>query len=266
MQFFKSMDTSFAYQVFGDDEHKDDACDNKPVVLWAHGWGQDHTAFSNIISPLERIAKHISLDFPGFGQSPAPSETWGTQDYADAIASWMRDQNMPPVLWVGHSFGCRVGLQMATRHPDLIRGLCLIAGAGLKRKRPLHKKIYFYCRIKLFKLLKRFLPNGLLKDKIITAFGSSDYRNAGTMRHIFVRVVNEDLTEEAQNVTCPTILIYGSHDTETPPEFGTRFSQLIKGSKLHLLEGQDHYSVLQGGRHPVIKIINDFIGTLCTKN
>ncbi len=258
MHFFKFADTSIAYETVG--THDAD----KPVIIWTHGWGQSHAAFLPLINPLERLGHHVAIDFPGFGQSPAPDENWGTRDYADAIAALIKEQGFSSVIWVGHSFGCRVGIQMAAHYPELMDGLCLIAGAGLKRKRPFHKKIYFYLRIKLFKALRRFVPDGKFKDTLMTKFGSADYKSAGAMRKIFVRVVNEDLTAQAQETTCPTTLIYGSQDTETPPEFGQRFSRLIKDSKLHLLDGQDHYSVLQNGRHPVVKILKDFIGNICT--
>lgn len=264
MQEFQSHGSNFAYRISGKaltlpfDEKKNE--DEAPfVIFWAHGWGQNHESFAPLITPLERHAHHIAVDFPGFGASSAPSEDWGTEHYADAIAAWMKDNNIPPVLWVGHSFGCRVGLQIAARHPECIRGMSLIAGAGLKRKRPLHKKIYFYCRIRLFKMLRRFVPDGVFKDKLMSAFGSADYKSAGSMRKIFVRVVNEDLTEQAKQVKCPVTLIYGENDTETPPEFGNRLSRLIPNAKLFLLDGQDHYSVLQNGRHQVVKILNDFI-------
>ncbi len=238
--------------------------EDKPVIIWAHGWGQSHASFKPLIQSLESRGRHVALDLPGFGQSPAPDEDWGTQDYANYIAAFIKANNWNSVIWVGHSFGCRVGLQMAAHNPHLIKGLCLIAGAGLKRKRPIHKRLYFFLRIRLFKLLRHFLPEGRIKSKIMAAFGSSDYKSAGAMRKIFVRVVNEDLTPQAMAVTCPTALVYGTKDNETPPEFGERFSKMIKGARLHLLDEQDHYSVLQDGRHPVIKILNDFIGKTCT--
>ena len=255
VQHFNAHETKFSYLcVNGDDADVD-----KPVMIWAHGWEHSHANWENLIAPLESQGKHIALDFPGFGESPTPPEDWGTEHYADAIADWLQSQNYPPVLWIGHSFGCRVGLQIASRYPELVQGMVLISGAGLKRKRPIHKQIYFYLRIKLFKLLRHLVPEGKLKDKLMTIFGSSDYRNAGPMRKVFVRVVNEDLTPQAEKVQCPVTLIYGTEDDETPPEFGERLSRLIPNAKLFLLDGQDHYSVLNEGRHQVIKLLNDFI-------
>lgn len=255
MQEFKIDNVTFAYHHAGQDL----TSDSDPVFLWAHGWGQSHQGFQKVMQPFAQRGTHIMLDFPGFGASAAPPEDWGTEDYADAIAKWMKENNMPPVIWIGHSFGCRVGVQMAARHPECIKSMALIAGAGLKRKRPLHKKIYLFLRIRLFKLLKKLVPEGDLKQRIMTAFGSADYKSAGPMRKIFVRVVNEDLSPQAETIKCPVTLIYGINDNETPPEFGKRYQKMMHNAALHILDNQDHYTVLDTGRHQVIKILNDFV-------
>ncbi len=268
MQDFEIHGTKFAYHATDKDfigeislknSSEQDDKESDIVIIWAHGWGHSHKNWFPLINPLEQQATHIALDLPGFGQSPPPSEDWGTSDYADAIAQWLKDNNFPKVIWVGHSFGCRVGLQIASRHPEAIKAMALISGAGLKRKRSPLKKLYFTLRIKLFKTLRKIVPEGTLKDKIMSKFGSTDYKNAGPMRKIFIRVVNEDLTEQAQAVKCPVTLIYGDNDTSTPPEFGVRLNKLIKNSNLHILKDQDHYSVLENGRHQVIKLLSDFI-------
>lgn len=235
----------------------DEAAPGAPVIVWAHGWGQNHAAFLPLADALRKSAGHILIDLPGFGESPPPPGHWGTEDYADAIADWMKEQNFPPVIWVGHSFGCRVGIRLAAKYPERVKGLCLIAAAGLKRERPSFKRLYFYLRIKLFKLLKAFLPQGTTREKILSKFGSADYKNAGPMRSIFIRTVNEDLSETATRVRCPVRLVFGTMDTETPPEFGTRYQRLMPDASLLLLEGLDHYSVLTAGRHQAAKVVSD---------
>jgi pimeloyl-ACP methyl ester carboxylesterase len=259
VQSFISRDTTFAYQVIGEDFMTKNPAESKPSIFWAHGWGHSSQNFLPLVTPFEHQANNVVIDFPGFGASPVPAEIWATEDYADAIAEHMKKNNIPPVIWIGHSFGCRVGLQMAARHPECIRALCLIAGAGLKRKRPIHKKIYFFLRIKLFKLLKKIIPASPFKDKIMSKFGSADYKKSGPLRGIFIKTVNEDLSTIATTIKCPVTLIYGQNDTETPPEFGERLSKLIPNSNFFLLGGQDHYSVLSTGRHQVIKIISDIL-------
>ncbi|MGB0719924.1 MAG: alpha/beta fold hydrolase, partial [Bdellovibrionales bacterium] len=111
----------------------------------------------------------------------------------------------------------------------------------------------------VYKSLKRLIPIGLSEDWLRSKFGSADYNAAGAMRGILVKTVNEDLSETAARVACHTLLIYGQNDTETPPEIGTRLAKLIPAAELVVLDGQDHYSVLAQGRHPVAHLIKRFI-------
>ncbi len=231
-------------------------------VFWGHGWGQSHGAFLDLCEPLKSMGQHKLIDFQGFGQSDTPPEDWGTADYADHIADLIRAQTQEKIIWVGHSFGCRVGLQLAARHPDLIAGLFLIAAAGLPRKRPFVKKLYFKARIALYKSLKKLIPLGLPESWLRKKFGSADYNTAsGAVRKIFVRVVNEDLSDIAKAVPCPVQLVYGEDDTQTPPEIGERLARFIPKSDLIVLKGQDHYSVLSNGRHQVVRALKTFIET-----
>jgi pimeloyl-ACP methyl ester carboxylesterase len=230
-----------------------------PDIVWAHGWGQSHAAFLPLIQPFEGTAHHTLIDFPGFGASPLPGAIWGTADYADAVATFLRATFGKPVVWVGHSFGCRVGLQLAARHPDVVSGLFLIAAAGLKPKRSAFKAAYIKCRILLFKSLKKLIPLGLNEQKLYAFFGSRDYRNAAGLRPIFVKVVNEDLSDTARAVKCLVTLVYGTFDTETPVEIGRRLNALIPQSELLVLDELDHYSVLGEGRHRVTPLLKKFL-------
>lgn len=228
-------------------------------VLWGHGWGQDHRAFEPMAESI-RQGRHFLLDFPGFGKSPIPPAAWGTADYADAIAEWVRQNFNRPIAWVGHSFGGRVGIQLAARHPEIVAGLFLIATPGLKRKRPLHKSVYMQGQVLTFKLLNNFVPLGMVdEDWLKKRFGSKDYKNAGAMRGIFVKVVNEDLSAQARQITCPVKLVYGRLDEEAPPEIGERLSKLIRKSELILLDDEDHYTVLGEGRHQVASLLGRFL-------
>lgn len=255
MPHFKTNNAEIFYTASGDAD--------TPAIIWAHGWGQNGAAFEQMIQPFTKSAKHYAVDFPGFGESPEPPESWGTEDYADAMAQFIKENITGKVLWVGHSFGCRVGLQIAARHPELIERMFLIAGAGLKRKRPLHKQLYFKARILTYKLLKKLsLINLVSKDWLTRTFGSRDYQNSsGIMRQVFVKVVNEDLSPQARAVACPVTLVYGENDTETPPEIGQRLNKLISNSEMVHLSGQDHYSVLAQGRHQVAPLLKKFIET-----
>ncbi len=228
-------------------------------LVWGHGWGQSGAALEPLAETLKPFGYSSLIDFPGFGKSPNPPATWGTAEYADAVAEWLNTLAQPRVVWIGHSFGGRVGLQLAARHPQLVAGMVLIASAGLRRQRSFSERVRIGLRRAAYKTARHFAQEGRQLDALRKKFGSSDYQSAGALRPVFVRVVGEDLTEIAGRVRCPTLLIYGSQDTDTPPEIGQRLNHLIPGSELTVLEGFNHLSVLSDGRHQVALRIRKFL-------
>lgn len=251
-------ETRIAYELAGTP-----ASGAAPLIVWGHGWRQSRAAFKAMIQSLPNYP-HLLIDFPGFGESPLASRPWGVKDYAEATAKLLASQKQNrKLIWVGHSFGGRVGIRLAIDHPELIDGLFLIGSHGLKPKRNLINTLEYKGKVYAFKTLKHLAPVfGLDVEKLRAQFGSADYRAAGGMRETFLKVIADDLTAEAPKVRCPARLIYGELDRETPPEMGERLAHLIPRSDLIILPGLDHYSVIGEGRHPVIKRLNDFAGGL----
>jgi len=236
--------------------------DGGPLLIWAHGWGHTHRALLPIAESLRPIASSKLIDFPGFGESPMPPAVWGTADYADAAAEWLR--TLPPGrhIWIGHSFGCRVGLQLAARHPDALQGLFLVAAPGLPPRRSPKARIRIAARRWAFRIVRILTPEGPARDRLRERFGSADYRRAGAMRPILVKTVSEDLSDAARAVRCPVVLVYGENDRETPPEIGERLKTLIPNAQLFVLRGFDHWNVLTDGQHQLTHRLSEFLERL----
>lgn len=233
-----------------------------PLVVWAHGWGHTHANMLPLAETMPRGTRSVLLDLPGFGDSPVPPDPWDTADYADAVAEWLSGETNRPRVWVAHSFGCRVGLQLAARHAGLIDGLFLIAAAGLPPRRPPAARLRVAARRWAFRLARGLTPEGPARDRLRERFGSADYRRAGALRPILVKAVTEDLSDVARAVRCPAVLLYGDRDSETPPELGTRLNALMPQSRLVLLRGFDHWTVLTDGRHQIAQRLGEFLEPL----
>lgn len=235
-----------------------------PAFVWMHGWGQTHKSLRPLAAQLKRQGHHILIDLPGFGQTTPLATGADTAAYADHMTALLTSRKISvdkPVILVGHSFGCRIAVQMAAKYPEKVKAIIMIGGAGLQRKRSVLWKAKAFCLRTLGKLAR--LSDRLFKtsfrDAYVTRFGSADYRNAGELRETFVKVVQEDLAAEAGAVNCPTLLLYGSDDSETPPEIGKAYNQLIKDSEFIELNGFGHLDILSRGAHQVEARIKHFV-------
>ena len=180
-----------------------------PRVLALHGWGRDSTDFADVLSGVAAVAP----DLPGFGYSPPPARAWGAQDYARNLVPVINGMHTPAVV-VGHSFGGRIAVCIASQFPDLVGGLVL-SGAPLVRVAPPVRPRVTY------RLVRWGHRRGLVSDERMEAmrrkYGSSDYRAArGVMREAFVKLVNESYEEQLRTLAVPVDLIWGEEDREVP--------------------------------------------------
>lgn len=233
-----------------------------PELIWAHGWGHSHASLLPLAEAMRSRADSRLVDLPGFGASRLPPRPWGTEDYADAMGEWLAALPARERIWVGHSFGCRVGVQLAARHPQAVSALFLIAAAGLPPQHSLWTRLRSMPRRLAFRVMRATTPEGSARDRLRMRFGSSDYRNAGAMRPVLVKAVNEDLSEPARCIRMPVVLVHGEADTESPPEIAVRFQALIPGARLHLLRGFDHLSIIGDGRHQVTHLLGELLESL----
>jgi pimeloyl-ACP methyl ester carboxylesterase len=232
-----------------------------PELIWAHGWGHSHAALAPLAQAMRPRADSWLVDLPGFGASPMPG-AWGTADYADAMAAWLAGLSPARRVWIGHSFGCRVGLQLAARHPQAVEALFLIAAAGLPPHRSLGSRVRGMPRRLAFRALRAVTAEGPAGDRLRERFGSSDYRTAGAMRPVLVKAVSEDLSDVARAIRTKVVLVHGDGDSESPPEIASRLHALISGSRLHVLRGFDHWTILTDGRHQVTHLIGELLESL----
>ncbi len=231
-------------------------------ILYLHGWGCNANVFFPLMNQLSSLGRHIALDFPGFGESERPKMTWGTKEYADFIVDFLCRLDIDSCVAVTHSFGGRVAIQLASAYPQYLSAMVLIASAGLKRTVPFMKKWKIKSIQSSARLAQRLLPATLgtkIKERLYQKIASRDWLEAGEMRDIFVRVVNEDLSDLLPSIQIPSLLIWGAEDWETPPELGQKMSLMLSLSQYIELPGFDHYSILDRGRHQTGYHISKFV-------
>lgn len=217
----------------------------RPLILM-HGWGCN----MDTVASIERVAAEThtvyNIDFPGFGASEEPADVWGVEQYTALIEEFARKTGIDRPVLVGHSFGGRVGILMASRTP--VDKLILVDAAGVKPRRSMS----YYFKVYSFKAMKSLCRLALPRrkaDAVIEKWrsrkSSADYASASPrMRAILSKVVNEDLCHVMPKITAPTLLVWGENDTATPVSDARRMERLIPGAGLVSFAGCGHYSFL----------------------
>ena len=70
----------------------------------------------------------LSVDLPGHGNSEGPSLK-SIEDISTWVKNLMGALDIKKIIILGHSQGCLVGIDFASRYPDLIDGLVLVSGS-----------------------------------------------------------------------------------------------------------------------------------------
>ena len=213
------------------------------VMLLLHGWQDNLHTFDSLVPFLSPARRIIRIDLPGFGASEAPKETWNLDNYVRFVKDFVAKLNIKVEVLVGHSFGGRIVIKGQAAEKLRANKIVLIDAAGVARSRRFRKSV-FKALAKIGGVLAYLPPlvfwrKGLRK-KMYDLIGS-DYQNAGALQATFLEIVAEDLSSSAEEITSPTLLIWGASDRETPLIEGQRLAGLIRGAKLRVLSGAGHF-------------------------
>lgn len=218
------------------------------VIL--QGWGTKLSLYDSIVDAVKSSYRVVQFDFPGFGGSDEPRESWDVDGFTDFFLALMKELRIEEATLLGHSFGGRVIIKLANRPETTfrIRNIILLDAAGIKAVLSGKKQR----KVKRYKRLKKFLcwkpVHALFPDLIdewMSRQGSADYRNATPMmKQCMVKAINEDLTDLLPGIRQEVLLIWGDNDTATPLSDAKLMEAKIPNTGLVVLSPAGHFSFL----------------------
>ncbi|HLG70508.1 MAG TPA: alpha/beta hydrolase [Chloroflexota bacterium] len=224
-------------QIHGGQLEIDELGSGSPVV-YLHGiWDAHEDAF---VEELARSFSVTRLHLPGFGQSTGDEKL---QDVHDAIY-WLLDAldaaGISEAALIGHCLGGMLAAELAAVQPRRFPKLVLISPFGLWNG--LHPTMDFFAAsaAQLAEALHgpgaaAPLPGGQSLEEVVAR---------AKAREVAARFLwplpNRGLNKRIHRITMPTLLVWGSEDGITPPDYGQDFRQLIPSSELHVVQGAAH--------------------------
>ena len=170
--------------------------------------------------------------------------------FADDISSLLVDLDTGPVVLAGHSMGGYVALAFARRHPDLLRGLVLIAtrsgpdspevaaGRGAAAEKVNSSNIEGMVDGMVPKMLAPVNRNSE-SLAAIRGFMMSSSRD-GVIGALLGMANRPDSTPGLSGISVPTLVVTGADDEVIPPEESEALAAAIPGARLRVLPDAGH--------------------------
>lgn len=218
-------------------------------LVFLHGFGLSKEIFNCQIEYFSKYYKVIAVDFPGAGKSSPLKSAYGVREYAEGIKLLLEGMGIAKATVLGHSFGGRIAVYLAG-NTQLVNALILTNAAGIKPRFSLRK---------ILKKRKFIRRKNRMGETERMQCGSPDFRTLSPLgKQSFSKVVGEDLTPLLSKISCPTLIITGKKDRETPPYTAKIFKKRIKNATLIVFKKADHFLFFNRYRE-FNRVVHDFL-------
>jgi pimeloyl-ACP methyl ester carboxylesterase len=96
------------------------------AVVLIHGFLENSTMWDKIIPELSKRNRIITIDLLGHGKTDCLGYVNSMELLAETVATVLKSLRIRKCIMVGHSLGGYVALAFAEKHPQKLRGLCLL--------------------------------------------------------------------------------------------------------------------------------------------
>ena len=234
----------------------------KPSILLMHGSGLSHIVWSlHEQFYVSQGFNVLSVDIPGHGNSEGPSLK-SIEEISDWIRSLMRTLDILKITIIGHSQGSLVGIDFASRYPDLISKLVLVAGSY---KMPVNQDLIDLAEAGDEKAILLMMKWGYEGSKAF--IGGNPVKKIIKSSRDIIEILAVDLNacnnykngeKSLEKINCSTLCIFGDLDKMVPVKAGTKMSERIKNSETKIISNCGHMIIFEKA-FEMRKIVKDFL-------
>lgn len=228
----------------------------RPLML-LHGGGTNSAAICwyRLFEPLGAEHQVIAPDLPGYGGTTGIEPKGGADALADFVARIMGELDLTEAVVMGVSMGGEAALDLALRHPRLVRALVPISPSGLLpiiHNRAVQTGAWLYTRLPerlvllQSRLISRFgvplrsiVHDPAILPREVTAEIEREARRprAGIGLHRYLRAtvgrreMHNNLLPMVDRITIPVLFFHGEHDAQQPPETSRQAAERMPNAR-----------------------------------
>ena len=188
-----------------------------PAIVFLHYWGGTSRTWNKVIAELEGRFTTIAYDARGWGQSDKSVANYTLAHLADEALSLIETLGITRYVLVGHSLGGKVSQLLASRNPEELQGLVLVAPAPptpLRLPEDMRQtQIHAYDNreniLQTIQLLSSRTPAPLLVEQIVE--DSMSGSREATLAYPTASIL-EDISPEVYKINVPTLVLAGELD------------------------------------------------------
>jgi len=234
--------------------------DAPPLVLIG-GWASYRWIWFRQVPALKEKYKCIVFDNRGAGKSSKPDIPYTMEMFAADTVGLMDALDIETAHVLGISMGGLIAQQVAISYPDKVRSLILVSTHfGGPNNIPMDDRTMALLVALPTETISReqaremryratfseeFLrENRDVLDKI-DEWAEKHPTPLFAQVHQSAAVGDFDAENDVKNITAPTLIIHGDSDRAVPTENGKLLDNSIPHSRLSLIEGGSHFSIIE---------------------
>ena len=234
----------------------------KQTILLMHGSGLSHIVWSlHEQFYVSQGFNVLAVDLPGHGNSDGPALK-SIQEISDWVKLLMESVKIKKIIIVGHSQGSLVGIDFASRYPNLVSSLVLVAGSY---KLPVNQDLIDLAEAGDDKAILLMMKWGYEGSRAF--IGGNPVKkiinSTREIREILAVDLNacnnyKDGKDSLEKINCPTLCIFGDLDKMVPLEVGNKMSAMIKNSEKKIINNCGHMIIFEKA-FEMRKLVKEFL-------
>lgn len=201
-----------------------------PLVLLHGGGSTIDVTFGRVLPEFARSRQVIAVEEQAHGRTSDREAPVRFESSADDVAALLRHLGIPQADLFGFSNGASVALQVAVRHPGLVRKL--VFASSMTRRDGARPELWQFMEQATFSDMPQALKDAFLRVNPDTALLRRMHdKDAERMENF--KDVTDDLV---RSVRAPTLIVVGDRDI-VKPEHAVELSRLLPDARLLIVPG-----------------------------
>ena len=235
-----------------------DRAGSGPLVLLMHGIGGNRSNWTAQVEALRHSFHAVAWDARGYGDSDDYDGPLDFGDFADDALRVLDRFGAERAHLVGLSMGGRIAQDFCARFPDRVATLVLCDTMSDFRASMTPEKRAEFIRLRQAPLKAGKAPRDIADDLVesLSGPGASETARRRLWQSIaalhtesYLKTIEAsmsfDRSAELDRIAVPTLLLYGEHDTLTPPSMGEALHARIAGSAFTVIADAGHLSNIE---------------------